>query len=272
MSCMKELSVVGSDFDRTTTLAPLAGHPGSFTVDLDAGWSSLVGVHGGYMCALAVRGAEAVVVDRAVRTMTTSFLRAGAVGPAVVSVTEARRGRSTSTVVVDLAQESRRLLTCRLTLLVPRAGVEWTEPITLDLPPAERCVPFDGGRVSHFDRVEGLLDPDALPFSGSDRAMVQGYIRPLEHRRVDSAWLAMATDWFPPPAFVRLEPPTGGVSVDLTTHIHQPDVLLDDDDWLRARFEIRTSTNGLAVEHGLITTSDGTPVAESFQTRLTAQD
>jgi acyl-CoA thioesterase len=82
----------------------------------------------------------------------------------------------------------------------------------------------------------------------------------------------MATDWFPPPAFVRLEPPTGGVSIDLTTHVHQPELLLGDDDWLCALFEIRTSANGLAVEHGLITTGDGTPVAESFQTRLTAQD
>ena len=269
---MTELRTERSDFDRTTTLTPIAGQPGSFSVDLDAGWSSLVGVHGGYMCALVVRGAEAVVEDRAVRTVTTSFLRTGAVGPAVLSVSEVRRGRSMSTVVVDLEQDGRRLLSSRLTALVSRTGVEWSAPSTLDLPPVERCVPMDASRVSHFDRIDGLLDPAHLPFSGGDRAMVQGYLRPLEGPRVDSAWLAMATDWFPPPAFVRLEPPMGGVSIDLTTHIHQPDVLLGDDEWLCARFEIRTSTNGLAVEHGLITTNDGTPVAESLQTRLTAQD
>jgi acyl-CoA thioesterase len=263
---------VRSDFDRTTTLTPIAGQPGSFSVDLDAGWSSLVGVHGGYMCALAVRAAEAVVEDRTVRTLTTSFLRPGAVGQAELSVIEVRRGRSMSTVNVELEQDGRRLLSSRLTALVSRAGVEWSMPSKPDLPPVERCVPMDAGRVSHFDRVDGLLDPDHLPFSGGDRAMVQGYVRPLEGRRVDSAWLAMATDWFPPPAFVRLEPPTGGVSIDLTTHIHEPDVRLGDDDWLCARFEIRTSTNGLAVEHGLITTDDGTSVAESFQTRLAAQD
>jgi hypothetical protein len=163
-------------------------------------------------------------------------------------------------------------LTSRITAVVPRAGVEWSTPAPLDLPPVERCVPMDAGRVSHFNRVQGLLDPASLPFSGGDRAMVRGYIRPLEGRRIDSAWLAMATDWFPPPAFVRLEPPTGGVSIDLTTHVHQPELLLDDDDWLCASFEIRTSANGLAVEHGVITAGDGTPVAESFQTRLTAQD
>jgi acyl-CoA thioesterase len=269
---MTELRILPSDFERTTTVVPIAGQPGSFSVDLDAGWSSLVGVHGGYMCALAVRAAEAVVEDRVARTVTTSFLRTGAVGPATVSVSEVRRGRSISTVVVELEQDGRTLLSSRLTALVPRAGVEWSAPSKPDLPPVEGCVPMDAGRVSHFDRVDGLLDPSSLPFSGGDRAMVQGYLRPLEDRRVDSAWLAMATDWFPPPAFVRLQPPTGGVSIDLTTHIHQPDVLLGDDEWLCARFEIRTSTNGLAVEHGLITHHDGTPVAESLQTRLTAQD
>jgi acyl-CoA thioesterase len=204
--------------------------------------------------------------------VTTSFLRIGAVGVAELSVREVRKGRTMSTVVADLVQDDRVLLTSRITAVVPRAGVEWSTPTALDLPPVERCVPMDAGRVSHFERVEGLLDPASLPFSGGDRAMVRGYIRPLEDRRVDAAWLVMATDWFPPPAFVRLEPPTGGVSIDLTTHVHQPEVLLGDDDWLCAAFEIRTSANGLAVEHGVITTGDGTPVAESFQTRLTAQD
>jgi acyl-CoA thioesterase len=263
---------VRSDFDRTTALAPIPGRPGSFAVDLDAGWSSLVGVHGGYMCALVVRGADVVVADRSVRTVTTSFLRTGAVGPAVLSVREVRRGRSMSTVVADLEQDGRRLLTSRATALVDRAGIEWTTPARLDLPPVERCVPIDAGRVAHLDRVDALLDPAGMPFSGGDRTMVQGYLRPLDDRRVDSAWLTMASDWFPPPAFVRFEPPIGGVSIDLTTHIHQPEVLLGDDGWLCARFELRTSANGLAVEHGLIARTDGTPVAESLQTRLTAQD
>ena len=86
--------VAGPDFDRTTALIPVEAHPGEFLVDLDGGWSSLVGVHGGYMCALAVRGAESLAPGRVVRTMSTSFLRSGRVGPAVLSVREVRRGRS----------------------------------------------------------------------------------------------------------------------------------------------------------------------------------
>jgi acyl-CoA thioesterase len=258
-----------SDFDRTTTVVP-TDRPGEVEVDLDPGWSSLVGVHGGYLCALAVRGAEALAPDRTVRTITTSFLRSAEVGPATLTVRELRRGRSMSTMVTELHQGERLLLTSRLTLLTPREGVEWSSPVRLALPAPEQCVRMEPGRVSHFQRVDGLLDPDCLPFSGRERAMVRGYLRPLEDRRVDSAWLAMATDWFPPPAFVRLEPPTGGVSVDLTTHIHRPNLTLGRDEWLLGSFQVDDSAQGLAVEHGIIAAHDGTVIAESFQTRLTA--
>ena len=269
---MKQPTAVctATDFDRTTAVTPVAGHPGEFSVDLDVGWSSLVGVHGGYMCAVAVRGAEALAPGRSVRTLTTSFLRTGQVGPATLSVREVRAGRTITTMVADLVQDDRHLITSRLTLLTDQTGVEWSAPVMLDLPPREACVPVDAPGVSHFDRVDGVIDPGSLPFSGGARAMVRGYVRPSEDGPVDSAWLAMATDWFPPPAFVRLEPPTGGVSIDLTTHIHRPHVVLDDDEWLVGAFAIETSGGGLAVEHGTIATSDGTLVAESFQTRLTA--
>lgn len=262
-------TAVLSDFDRTTALEPTA-QPGEYAVELDAGWSSLVGIHGGYMCALAVRGAEALAADRSVRTLTTSFLRTGSAGPATLTAREVRRGRSMSTVTVDLVQDGRLLLTTRLTLLTPRDGVEWSAPAPIDLPPPDECVRVDADRVVHFERADGLLDPASLPFSGGDQALIRGYLRPLEGERVDAAWLAMAADWFPPPAFVRLDPPTGGVSIDLTTHIHRPDVVLGDDEWLTGSFEVQTSSHGLAVEHGVIATVDGTLVAESFQTRLTA--
>jgi acyl-CoA thioesterase len=271
---MTQLDVVPSstDFDRTTMLAPIHGHPGEFSVELDPGWSSLVGVHGGYMCAIAVRGAESLAPDRSVRTLTTSFLRTGQVGPATLSVRPVREGRSITTMVAELSQDGRLLTTSRLTLLTDRSGVEWSAPAPLDLPPPEACVRMDAGRVSHFERVDGLLDPGSLPFSDGERAMVQGYVRPLDGRAVDPSWLAMATDWFPPPAFVRVEPPIGGVSIDLTTHIHRPHVVLGVDEWLTGAFQVETSGGGLAVEHGRIAERDGTLVAESFQTRLTTKD
>ena len=96
-------------------------------------------------------------------------------------------------------------------------------------------------------------------------------MRPLEARPLDAAWLVMAADCFPPPAFARAEPPTGGMSIDLTVHVHRSGFALASDAWLAGCFEIHDSTGGLAVERGRITHMDGTVVAESFHTRLTAQ-
>src|SRR5687768_1600878 len=150
VGCVTELTQAEaiSDFDRTTTVGP-TDRPGEFEVELDPGWSSLVGVHGGYLCALAVRGAEALAPDRTVRTITTSFLRSGEVGPATLVVQELRRGRSMSTMVTELRQGDRLLITSRLTLLTARDGVEWSTPVRLDLPARDQCVRMDPGRVSH---------------------------------------------------------------------------------------------------------------------------
>jgi acyl-CoA thioesterase len=262
-----------TEFDRTICLTG-PDEAGRFAVELPDEWLSLVGMHGGYLTSLAVRGAEAVVPDRDVRTLTTSFLRAAQPGRAVLEVSEVRRGRSVSTVAASLIQGGRPVITTRLTLLSEQTGVEWQRGEPILVPPIEDCVPIDppaerAVRRTHFERAQGLLDPSSIPFTDGPRAMVRGYVRPLEPRPIDAAWLAMAVDWFPPPAFVSLDPPTGGISVDLTTHVHRtiPDLGAD---WLVASFEIVTSSGGLATEHGRIATRDGVLIAESMQTRWTA--
>ena len=264
-------STVVTEFDRTTSPVPVADRPGEFSVELDAGWSSLVGVHGGYMCALAVRAAESMAPDREMRTMSTSFLRTGKVGPATLTVREIRHGRTITTLVAELVQDGKVVIVSRLTLMVPRSGLEWRERWPLELPPPDGCVPFEPpAHVVSFGRFELRVDPGRMPLAG-DRAHIGGYVRPLEASPVDAAWLVMAADCFPPPAFARVEPPTGGMSIDYTVHVHRSGPDLGDDGWLAGSFEIHDSTGGLAVERGRLTRLDGTVVAESFQTRLTTR-
>src|SRR3954464_8766500 len=100
-------SAAPTDFDRTTALIPVEARRGEFLVDLDAGWSSLVGVHGGYMCALAVRAGESMAPGREMLTMSTSFLRTGRVGPATLTVREVRQGRTITTMVAELVQDDK---------------------------------------------------------------------------------------------------------------------------------------------------------------------
>lgn len=256
-----------TEFDRHLELT-VGDEPGWFGVDLPDAWSALVGIHGGYLTALAVRAAEARDPGRRVRTVTTSFLRPARPGPAELRTTELRRGRSISTVDAELLQDGRRITAGRLTLLTDQAGIDWPACEPIPLPPLDACVPIVPRQPSaHFDRAQARLDPASLPFTDGPRAMVRGYLRPLEPRPIDAAWLAMASDWFPPPAFVRLEPPLGGVSVDLTTHVHHTLPPLGPDEWLTATFEIVTSAGGIGTEHGRIATVDGRLLAESFQTR-----
>jgi acyl-CoA thioesterase len=86
---------------------------------------------------------------------------------------------------------------------------------------------------------------------------------------LDAAWLVMLLDWFPPAAFTRVDPPTGGVSVDFTVHLHRPLRPLRADEWLGAEFETKVSTGGLALEQGRVFDPDGRLLAESFHTRYT---
>jgi len=176
-----------------------------------------------------------------------------------------------STMVAELVQDDRILQTTRLTLMTEQRGVEWAEPHRVELPPPADCVAFTPpAHVVSFGRFELRFDPSRMPFSGP-RADIVGYVRPLEARPVDAAWLVMAGDGFPPPAFARTEQPVGGMSIDMTVHVHRTGFGLVDDDWLVGSFEIADSTGGLAVERGRLTRMDGTIVAESFQTRLTTQ-
>ena len=257
-------------FDRTTAVTPDPTEPGRFAVRLDEAWSSLRGVHGGYLTALLVRAAEVGLDGGAVRTVTVNFLRAGQVGDATVTVTPVRTGRLVSVVALTLTQDLGVVATARITTTAPTEGTAWDAPVDLGLPPLEACVannPPPG--IRHFEHAMVRLDPASMPFSHQERARIAGYVRPVERRPVDAPWLAMLLDWFPPSPFTRVDPPTGGVSVDFTVHLHRPFRALDEHEWLGGEFEVHHSVGGLALEHGTIVAPDGSVLGESFHTRFT---
>jgi acyl-CoA thioesterase len=239
-------------------------------LSLDPAWSSLRGMHGGHLVGRSIAAAAAALHGREVRTVTTAFLRPGASGDAVARVATVRRGRSLSVVSVELEQGGALLATTRITATSPMSGTEWDHTAPLELPPVEQCVPIQPPPgVRHFDHLVAVLDPRHVPFSHGERARVAGHVRPRENVALDAAWLAMLLDWFPPAAFTRVDPPTGGVSVDLTVHLHRPLRGLAADEWLGAEFETKVSAGGLALEQGRVFDASGVLLAESFHTRYT---
>ncbi len=270
MTQAHELDSLTTVFDRTT-LVEATDRPESFSVDLDPLWSSLIGLHGGYLVAVAVLGAQRVVGDRPIRTVTTNFLRPGQPGPADVDVDVVRRGRSITNLIVTLSQSSKPVVVSHVTAADAVESSSWEAVADLDLPPLDACVPIEPPPgVGHFDHGVALLDPVDLPFSHGPRARVAGYMRPIEPRVIDAAWLAMALDWFPPASFTRIDPPAGGISISYTVHVHRTLGALGDDDWLGGVFRADISSGAIALEKGLITDPSGRILAESFHTRWTA--
>ena len=258
-------------FDRTTSFTRDGRDPFVVQAMLDESWSSLRGIHGGYLAALAVRAAETHLEAREVRSITTSFLRPAAIGPARLTLTPVREGRNITTLAVTIEQEG-TVAIARVTATKAGAeGTTWERARPLDLYPVEACVPlYPPAGVRHFEQAHALLDPRGVPFSGGSEERIGGYVRPAAPRPIDAAWLAMIADWFPPSAFVVHEPPTGGVSVDYTVHVHRTLSGLAPDEWIAARFEAPVSNRGLALEHGIVVSPGGETVAESFHTRWTA--
>ena len=127
-------------FDRTTDVTPHPDDPASATITLDAAWSSLRGIHGGYLSAIAVRAVEPRLDGRRVRTLATSFLRPATDGPAHLAITTVRVGRSLATFEVTLSQDDRPVTVIRLTAVAEVAGVEWDHSPPLAIAPVEQCV------------------------------------------------------------------------------------------------------------------------------------
>ncbi|MCU1397337.1 MAG: hypothetical protein JWN62_446 [Acidimicrobiales bacterium] len=123
--------------------------------------------------------------------------------------------------------------------------------------------------IKHFGQADLLIDPATIPIGGAEETRVSGHVRPIEVRPFDAAWLTMIGDWFPPSPFRRFAPPTGGVSVDYTVHVHRT-LPAARDMWLEGVFEARTSSGAIALERGTLATADGVAVAETFHTRWTA--
>ncbi|MEO6125466.1 MAG: thioesterase family protein [Ilumatobacteraceae bacterium] len=272
--------LAATHFDRTTTIHH-AGEDesgGRFLVDLDESWAALLGVHGGYLTALAVRAAEATAPDRGVRTVATTFLRPAQVGPAEIHVHVVRSGRSFTTIDADVHQGGRVITNTRVTMLSGSVGhrvasgaavAGWTETVTDRPASLSRCVPFASpASLRHFENAEFLIDPETIPHGDADHARIAGHVRPLEVRPLDAGWLVMIGDWFPPSPFRRVNPPVGGVSIDYTVHIHRT-VAAQPELWLEGVFTAGTNLGGIALEHGSLAMPDGTLVAEIFHTRWT---
>ncbi|WP_017592975.1 thioesterase family protein [Nocardiopsis potens] len=185
--------------------------PAVFDADLDPRWAVGDKLHGGYLMAVLGRAAAAAGGDhRDPLSMSASFVRPPAPGPARVEVEVLRAGRGSTQSRARLLQDSgvcAEALT--VTGLLGEDDPYWSRSEAARLPAEEECPPSPadapgGFRVPLMDVVDQRLDPGTLGFLGgapSMRGEIAGWQRLADGADWDPFSLLVALDMVPPVSY-----------------------------------------------------------------------
>lgn len=256
------------------TIEPVDGS--RFTATVDEQWTSLQGVHGGIVAALAVTAAEHVLADAGVdpattlRAATFGYVSGNTRGDLALDVEVVRRGRAMVTTHVRTSQGGKTTTVARLHHSTPWDGPEYSAVPPPPVRPPGTVRLHRPDQASHLNNVETWLHPDTMLFAGNERAEWLAWSRPVDGGRFDSAWLTMFGDYFPPAVFARSTTPQRAVTIEYAIQLHSAAGAwtLGDQEYLAARMHAFHSADGFAVEDGWITLPDGALLATVRQTRL----
>jgi acyl-CoA thioesterase len=248
--------------------------PSCYETVLPEDWVALQGVHGGFVAALAVQAIGISIGDpvRTMRAGTFGFLRGLRPEPATIEVTEVRTGRALATYDVAVNQGGPPSLVGRCHFSPPWDGIAFSdlEPPALTRPDDAVRLVAPGGRVGHFGHLDTWVDPETTLFAGAPVARWKGWTRPDGDDVIDTAWLTLLGDYFPPAVTVRNTGPTRAVSIEYAIQIHTSAerIELGADEYLACEMHTTHAAEGFAVEDGSIWGPDGTLLATTRQTRL----
>jgi acyl-CoA thioesterase len=263
--------VTASAFDRA--IAVDAQDSGRVAAMLDAAWSTPAGLHGGYIAAVVLNAAIAVLgrPERHARSLTLHYLSPPTPGPAELTVAEERSGRRLSSVSVRLTQEARTRVLALVALGGPyESPAEFSSPPP-ELPPYEAARTLDrslpGFPIFDFFEVRPAIGPVPGLDPPAEEAVTGGWLKLRDERPLDAPLLAQYADsWWPAP-FVRLPVPAPAPTIDLTVHFRADGALqaLGPGTPVMVRFVSRTAHEGFFEEDGELWAPDGTLLAISRQ-------
>ncbi len=251
---------------------------GRFEAELPIHWSSLVGIHGGYIVSIVASAIDAVVDDpaRHIRSLNAQFVRPPSAGSATIVVDVQHAGRTTSFVTARMTQADRLVLLVTAVCGRTRDGMSYSDtPAPRPaLPPlgSMQFVP-SGVRVGHFTNADIIMDPDVVPFGGGDRAWLGGWLRPLDDEPITTTWLTCMADFFPPSVFSRTTAPVKAASIDFSVQFMSTDPQrhVAPGGYVYGQMYSAESAEGFAVEDGIIWAPDGTVLVTSRQLRLAGE-
>ncbi|HJN50572.1 MAG TPA: thioesterase family protein [Pseudomonadales bacterium] len=265
-----------TSFDRDTAVTLQS--PGIYTTDIRDNWNVTIGPNGGYIAAIILRALLSHLDDaeKETRSITYHFLSPAEPGPARVTVSTEKLGRSFVTLTARLIQNERTAAVALATFAPPRSHFSYCDFTMPDVPSPEQIDaslhmnPAMPGHVAFRDHYDQRLAIGPTPPNRSAVAEVGGWTRFVERRPFDAlAVVAISDSWYPS-TMARDVPELTAPTIDHTVHLFAslPCKDLNPDDYLLVEFRTSLAQNGFLQEDGRIWKPDGTMLAQSRQMAL----
>ena len=260
-------------FDTQTAIEPTGD--GIFEAKVHEDWWVARGPHGGYLASIILRALTARLDDpvRLPRSLTVQYVSAPQLGSVAIETTIERSGGNSTFMSARLTQGGAIMANALATFSSSWRGIEFDDAVMPESPGPEEGfpVPTEGDGVprflGNFDMRWTIGD---APFSGSDAAVVGGWLRLDEPQIADHIVVATLMDAWAPAIFPRATEPFIAPTLDLTIHFRTP-VPLDSatpDDHYLGRFSSKLGRDGFFEEDGELWSKDGVLVAQSRQLAL----
>ena len=263
-------------FDTATQVRP-TGRPNEFETDVHPLWTVGDKPNGGYLLALLGRAARTTGREDGgdgweVVSSAITYVRPPDLGPATITTSLLRRGRSAAQVRAVLRQEDTDIVeaTSVLADLPAHAETRYDATAPFTAPGPEDCLPLPpripgGPKVGVMEVTELRLDPATMPFSESPawseaRAELQGWSRFADGRDPDPLSLLFFNDAIPPPTF-RIGS-TGWVpTLQMSAYVRARPA----PGWLGIRMTANLVADGMVDETCVLWDSTGQVVAQATQ-------
>lgn len=259
-------------FEEATALD--ARGDGEFVGHVDERFWVVRAPHGGYLAALLLRGLTLALDDpaRAVRSFTTHFVAPAAIGPITLRTAVERTGRRMSVVSARAEQNGTLVALSLAAFSTAWDGLEFDDaPTPATKSPEEGfLVPMGETSPAFLRNVELSATVGDPMFSGSDRALVGGWIRMTEPAPADAPMIAMFMDAFAPAVWPVATQLVISPTIDFTIHFRTalPRETTAPDAWHFGTFHSSLAREGFFEEDGELWSADGTLVAQSRQLAL----
>jgi acyl-CoA thioesterase len=257
-------------FVDTTTVTP-AG-PDNWTARIPGEWGQGRAVFGGVITGVALRALGGLVsAERPLRSVLVDFVGPAAAGEIRVEARVLRSGRSLTQCEARVLQGDAVVAVLLAAYGGPRrTGITWPAPVRGAVPSPDGLpgFPYMPGVTPAFTQhFDYRWATHRLPFSGSDRPEIQGFVRPTGGREaVDAAMLLALIDAWPAPVLSMAQGLAPASTVTWMVDVVGPlDPAAEDDRFWWFEGAATAAGDGYGDVHGRIFDPDGRLIATSKQ-------